>query len=259
MKIHTITFSFILSLVLLLSAGQLANAQWVPGTSTTENNVGIGTLSPLYLLHIDQNVYNANTVFIRNGSAKVWMARQGKWAGHFQSGSSNVYLAYKNGNGIHINTNATTSSDSNYGLFIKSGMDDFILRTSNDGKVVLGAPTSDAPDLQTVGDLLPYRLFVNGGALFKEVKVDTDWADYVFEDQYQLTPLAEVEQFIEENGHLHNTPSAEALEQSGGIELGAITVNQQEKIEELFLHLIELDKAVKTLQAENANLKAAQK
>jgi len=91
-------------------------------------------------------------------------------------------------------------------------------------------------------------LFVKGGGIFDEVKVDVNWADYVFEEDYELTPLAVVENHIEENGHLHNTPSATELEQNGGVELGAITVNQQEKIEELFLHLIELNKKYEQLQ-----------
>ncbi len=62
--------------------------------------------------------------------------------------------------------------------------------------------------------------------------------------------MADVEEHIQAKGHLHNTPSAEAIQANGGIELGEMTVNQQEKIEELFLHLIEMNKQVQNLQAQ---------
>lgn len=115
--------------------------------------------------------------------------------------------------------------------------------------------------------LTDYKLFVNGGILANEWLVPnvSTWGDYVFEDNYNLKSLSEIAQHIEENGHLHNTPSAEEIE-TNGLEVAAMTINQQEKIEELFLHLIEMDKRLKNLEAknekleqENAQLKAALK
>jgi hypothetical protein len=43
--------------------------------------------------------------------------------------------------------------------------------------------------------------------------------------------------------------------ESQGLEWGATAKNHPEKIEELFLHLIETEKRIKTLEAENAQLK----
>jgi hypothetical protein len=114
--------------------------------------------------------------------------------------------------------------------------------------------TTSMPAMTTVGGN-DYLLFVGGGALFEEVKVETGWADYVFEADYELTALEEVEAHIEEKGYLHNTPSAEEVE-AEGLNLGDMTVNQQEKIEEIFLHLIDMNKELKTLKAENERLKA---
>ncbi len=119
------------------------------------------------------------------------------------------------------------------------------------GKVSIG--TDDTPDFATSNQR--YLFYVNGGILSKEVKVRTDWADYVFEKDYSLLPLDQVENFINKNGHLPNTPSAEEI-QANGLELGKITTNQQEKIEELFLHLIEMEKRLKKLEKENQALKA---
>ena len=51
-----------------------------------------------------------------------------------------------------------------------------------------------------------------------------------------------------------NTPSAVDL--NGTVKLGEATVNQQEKIEEIYLHLIEMNKEMKALKAENAEYSA---
>ena len=98
---------------------------------------------------------------------------------------------------------------------------------------------------------------VEGGILTKEVRVRELWADYVFAPEYHLLSLPQVEAFIAENGHLPNTPSARDVA-AQGINLGAATANQQEKIEELYLHLIEMNKRLEKLEAENAALKAQQ-
>lgn len=103
-----------------------------------------------------------------------------------------------------------------------------------------------------------YYLGVAGKIVAQEVVVSTStFADYVFEDDYQLTPLEAVESHIQTHQHLHNTPSGKEIIENG-ISVSEMTVNQQEKIEELFLHVIELNKRVKALEAENAILKAQQ-
>ncbi|RMG78887.1 MAG: bZIP transcription factor [Bacteroidetes bacterium] len=103
-----------------------------------------------------------------------------------------------------------------------------------------------------------YRLFVNGGIAGKELIIQNggNWCDYVFEKDYDLMPLKEVERYIQETGHLPQTPSAAQIEANGGFEVGATTLNQQEKIEEIFLHLIALEKQVDQLKSENEDLKA---
>ena len=56
-------------------------------------------------------------------------------------------------------------------------------------------------------------------------------------------PLQEVEQHIQEKGHLPNMPSAAEVEKDG-IAVGDIIKRQQEKIEELTLYLIEMKKQI---------------
>ena len=103
-----------------------------------------------------------------------------------------------------------------------------------------------------------FMLYVRQGIVTERVQVAaiTNWPDYVFKKDYNLLPLSKVADFIAEKGHLPNTLSAAVIEKEG-IELGATAKNQQEKIEEIFLHLIEMEKRVKAVEAENAALKHA--
>lgn len=92
-----------------------------------------------------------------------------------------------------------------------------------------------------------YRLSVNGRMRAEAVKVYTDWADYVFEEDYNLPTLEEVEEFINENGHLKDIPSAKAVKENG-IELGEMNKLLLQKVEELTLYVIELNKEIDNLK-----------
>ena len=92
-----------------------------------------------------------------------------------------------------------------------------------------------------------WKLAVNGNIRAKEIKVETGWADYVFEKDYPLPSLEEVERHILEKGHLINIPSAEEVE-ANGIEVGEMNRLLLEKIEELTLYIINQDKRIKKLE-----------
>lgn len=107
-----------------------------------------------------------------------------------------------------------------------------------------------------------YKLYVRGGILSERVKVaiynSGDWADYVFAEDYDLKTLPEVEQFVAENKHLPNVPSAKQMVENGN-DLGKTDAILLEKIEELYLHMIEMDKRVKELEEQNQTLKRENK
>lgn len=98
-----------------------------------------------------------------------------------------------------------------------------------------------------------YKLSVNGYVRAKEIRVNTNWADYVFADSYQLRPLKLVEDFIKENKHLPGIPSAATL-QKEGLDLSAMQTKMMEKIEELTLYLIDAEKKIEALQQKIENL-----
>ncbi len=95
-----------------------------------------------------------------------------------------------------------------------------------------------------------YKLVVNGAIRAKEIIVDTGWADFVFEEDYELAPLQEVAQHIKDHGHLPDIPSAEEVEQNG-ISLGDMQSKLLMKIEELTLHIIDLEARLAGMEGEN--------
>lgn len=103
------------------------------------------------------------------------------------------------------------------------------------------------------------KLSVNGKIRAQEVKVETfNWPDYVFEEGYQVGKLEELESYIKMHKHLPDMPSAKELE-TNGIALGEMVKLQQQKIEELTLHLIDQHKTIEALNKENNLFKLEQK
>lgn len=99
-----------------------------------------------------------------------------------------------------------------------------------------------------------YKLYVEAGIRTRKVKVDqTVWSDYVFEVGYPLRSLKEVEQFIRDNHHLPEVPSAAEVEQNG-LDLGDNQATLLKKIEELTLYLIDANKVIGDLTKSSRTL-----
>ena len=82
------------------------------------------------------------------------------------------------------------------------------------------------------------RLVVDGAVTAEAVRVDSvSSADYVFDPDYPLMPLEELERFLRTNGHLPGIASAEQMEASG-LRAGEMQTRLLAKIEELTLYVI---------------------
>jgi hypothetical protein len=92
------------------------------------------------------------------------------------------------------------------------------------------------------------KLDVKGVIRATEVKIETGWADFVFNDEYRLRPLSEVNSFIKENKHLPEIPSATEIEKNEGVNLGEMQVKLLQKIEELTLYLIRQENTIQELR-----------
>ena len=99
-----------------------------------------------------------------------------------------------------------------------------------------------------MNDNINLILYNNGLLQAKEVKVTlTGWPDYVFDEGYKLMSLGETEQYIKKNGHLPGVPSAQKVE-AEGLSLGEMNARLMQKVEELTLHMIELQKQIDELK-----------
>lgn len=93
------------------------------------------------------------------------------------------------------------------------------------------------------------KLAVYGDILATKVKVtQTGWPDYVFEKDYHLPSITELDEYIARHRHLPDVPSATEVT-ADGLDLGDINKRLLQKIEELSLYIIQLDKKNKELDA----------
>lgn len=92
-------------------------------------------------------------------------------------------------------------------------------------------------------------LAVSGGILTTGVIVKevSEWYDFVFEEDYNLMPINEVERFITDNGHLPDIPS-ESVVLDDGYDMVEMDGLLLKKIEELTLYTIELNKQIEEQQ-----------
>lgn len=95
-----------------------------------------------------------------------------------------------------------------------------------------------------------YKLMVNGSIGAKEVIIRAagPWPDFVFATDYKLKNLNEVERYLSVHKHLPDMPSAAQIETEGQ-SLAELQKLQQQKLEELFLYVLQLQKEIEVLKS----------
>ncbi|MBL7729842.1 MAG: hypothetical protein JNM88_01580 [Chitinophagaceae bacterium] len=210
-------------------------------------NVGINTPTPTSRLHVTgtANIVGATSITgattINNGAANALSLTGGLFITKSNealgiSGTNAAINFYNSGNFKSFISHSTS------GLYL--GVNDGNIRLDvTNGHVAIG------PVVLTGANADAYKLAVNGKIICEEVmvKLAGSWPDYVFADNYKLRPIREVEQFIAANKHLPNIPAAADMEKTG-IEVGDMQKKMMEKIEELTLYIIELQKQIDQLK-----------
>ncbi|HFK5546414.1 TPA: hypothetical protein ACG0AR_003301 [Elizabethkingia anophelis] len=132
----------------------------------------------------------------------------------------------------------------------------FYLDSGNGGTGGLRFFTREAGQLTEKMMIAPNgNISVSNKLEAREIKVTTTpTADFVFEDSYQLPNLESVEKHIKEKKHLPEIASAAEM-QKEGVNIGNFQIKLLQKIEELTLYQIQLNKEVTNLKQENIQLK----
>lgn len=200
--------------------------QFWSGNLSLVNNpsgrVGVGTTAPQSKMHI-------------TGGTEVTLGG----GGELVLGATTSANLAMDGNEIQARNNGSASA-----LFLQPEGGDVLLVPFETGQVGIGVINSaNMPSDQ-------YLLAVDGRVICEEVRVEISeaWPDYVFTKDYALTPLPELEKLIAEHGHLPGIPSAATIE-SEGFDLGDMQRRMVEKVEELTLYVIALQKEIDALKS----------
>jgi len=163
----------------------------------------------------------------------------------YKENATDKYLSFWHGTvGAVIEPIRTNGSTSQMFLGGYDNPTDVYLSNKEGGTVGIGTTNTKG-----------FKLGVNGKIAATEVKVATytNWADFVFYKDYKLPTLEEVENYIQEKGHLENIPSAEEVKKDGFF-LGEMDAKLLQKIEELTLYTIQQEKRIKELEEKNSQL-----
>jgi hypothetical protein len=181
-----------------------------------DGKVGIGSPSPQYQLEIESTADDYKQLRIKSPGAPLI-----KLSGSYNGGNGAEFFQQPNGD-ILVNSN-----DSKNALTIKPN-----------GNVAIGSYDPGS-----------FKLAVSGKIWSQEVNVamTNPGPDYVFEKDYDLLSLSELEIYINQNKHLPEVPSAKEME-AEGLNLKEMNLILLKKVEELTLHLIEMKKEISTLK-----------
>lgn len=203
-------------------------AFWADGQENTNNdphlyigssgNIGIGTTSGTAKLNVGGKILTSSS-----GVTAVL-------GGLSEHGDS--WLGTSSNHGLHIGTNGTSY------FYIDVNQNTYI-----------GINHTEADQIRA--DLKSkYRLFVTKGILSEDYAIGpkSSWSDYVFDSEYQLRTIEELETFIKTNKHLPNVPSAKEVA-TEGYSQHEMNKALLEKVEELSLYIIKLQKEVELLKS----------
>ncbi len=228
-------------------------------------NVGIGTTSPSARLQI-----GAATVPVGSALSANFVSTAGTLTGTLGADLNMGSFRFDstNNNGVALGIHAYRAATGNDWTTSAIGLGMDVDNTTRVGANIWLHASGNVG----IGTVSPTaKLAVNGTIRAKEVIVDTGWADYVFDSNYRLAPLAEVEEHIREKKHLPGIPSAAEVAEHG-VSMGDMQSKLLSKIEELTLHMIAQEKLMNaqekrmesyekenaTLRREVSDLKAAQ-
>ncbi len=249
---------------LMFKPNVLGSEFYIDGIS---GRVGLGTVTPVGYLDVNGTLPNGTTFssndqkykecLVLNAGSYLSPNKDFRTFKYFDLPQSNfdtqpqVHLAIEDRNDANrLRFIATANGSTWFALSNRLQQEHFTVNENNNSvRMILpmsdsyiGIGTSNFTDGADT-----YRLAVKGAIRADRVRVYTTWADFVFEKNYQLPSLEEVEKHIVEKGHLKDIPSAKEVEEKG-IELGEMNKRLLQKVEELTLYIIEMNKELQEVK-----------
>ncbi len=242
-----IIFSILLGGTLFSAYGQWSGSTDIEGDIYRNGNIGIGrtvrSVSRLTIKGLSTSYPDNKALYIEtNGESSTFRDQ------------------------IFINSNLTTGYGIAFagqghhraGIYAENygGTESFVGRLTlwargNNGTIILDAGKVGIGTTETG----THKLAVEGTIGAREIKVEVGaWSDFVFNTDYKLKNLEEVESYIVENNSLPDIPSEQEVRENG-IQLGEMDAKLLQKIEELTLYMIEMNKEIENLKEENRILK----
>ncbi|AEW02542.1 hypothetical protein A4D02_00865 [Niastella koreensis] len=225
--------------LLIISNGAFAQA-WNGNDLNVDTyrfgNVGIGTTTPRAGLSLGAGNVGKRLLVYDNPATNV---QSGFGIDMSNTGGRELTIFHPSNDGV--------SGKISFGRILEStGAYTETMRITGDGKVGIGTTNPGS-----------FQLAVEGKIAAREILVTSsnNFPDYVFDSKYKLRNLSSLENYINQNKHLPNVPSAADVEKNGGIELGEMNRKLLEKVEELSLYIIEINKKVEKLEKENKAVK----
>jgi len=202
-----------------------------------DGKLGIGITAPTEKLDVNGNIKATGFILPTGAAAGKVLTSDASGNASWQTatgGSTNNWAF----GGNAVPASSTFGTTSNYDLPIVTNNTER-MRIGANGNVGIGTT-----NINNTG----YKLFVEGNIRTRKVRVDQDtWADYVFDSNYRLRPLNEVEQYIQQEKHLPDVPAAEEVKKEG-LDLGNNQAVLLKKIEELTLYVIQQQKQLEAQQ-----------
>jgi len=247
----------ILAVLVFVLLGTITYAQWNTSGdniyNTNTGNVGIGTSTPATNL----NVYNpSNTGILQIESPYTGTGSPVYNIGilYLKNSATGdlLYMGLRKRQGFHDMVQSVYDASAGQWrefIYFNFGTQKYEMRAGvidaefkNSGNMLFN--NTGAVGINTGAVAIPagVKLAVNGKVNCKEVEVTlSGWSDYVFNSEYKLRNLYDVENFISTNKHLPDVPCEEEV-LDNGVNLGQMDSILLKKIEELTLYVIQLQK-----------------
>ena len=95
----------------------------------------------------------------------------------------------------------------------------------------------------------------NGNVRFRKIRIDAEtWCDSIFDPAFTLPQLKDVEKYVKDNRHLEGIPTQKEVMEKG-YDMSSFDVSMLGKVEQLYLHVINQDKQIRSQQKQIEELK----